>query len=186
MVVLTHCADFARVVHRHLLGDDEDLFEVRVDSDQFCNTVPCGGGRQVHDAAIEAVAGIETLAHIVVDGDVADRSLQDLAASAGRGAEHDVAARIGVPDRGHLTRFPAENVENADPILVRRDLREGADADVVLEISDSRASHGRDPCAWNNGSSGLRPPARRCCRDAWRAVRARLISSMHPPRGRRR
>jgi hypothetical protein len=84
-------------------------------------------------------------AYVVVDGDVADRSLQDLAATAGRGAEDDIAAGIGVPDRGHLTRFPAEDVENTDPILARRDLREGADADVVLEISDTGASHGRDP-----------------------------------------
>ena len=48
-------------------------------------------------------------AAVVVDGDVPDRSLQDLAAAAGRGAEDDIAAGIGVPDRGHLTRLSEQS-----------------------------------------------------------------------------
>jgi hypothetical protein len=63
-------------MYRHLLGDDKDLFEIRIDADQLGNTVPRGRRRQIDDAAVEAMAGIEALAHIVVDGDVADRRLQ--------------------------------------------------------------------------------------------------------------
>ncbi len=45
-VLLAHGADLARVVHRDLLGDDEDLLEVRVDADQLGHAVArAEGGR---------------------------------------------------------------------------------------------------------------------------------------------
>jgi hypothetical protein len=61
--VLAHRTDFPRVVHRHLLSDDEDLFEIRIDADQLGDTVPRGRRRQIDDTAIEAMAGIEALWH---------------------------------------------------------------------------------------------------------------------------
>jgi hypothetical protein len=155
-VVLADRADLPRVVHRHLLSDDEDLFEIRIDSDQLGDTVPRGRRREVDDTAIEAMAGIEALADIVVDGDVADRSLQHLPLTPGRSAEHDIAPRISVPHRRDLARLAAEDIENADAILARCNLSEGADADVIFEISDIIASHGRDPLIWN-GREGVRP-----------------------------
>ena len=38
-VLLPHRADLARVVHRHLLGDDEDLLEFGIDPDQLGHAV---------------------------------------------------------------------------------------------------------------------------------------------------
>jgi len=140
-------ARISRVVHRELLGNDKDLFEVRIDADQLGDSVPSAGGRQVDDAAIEAVTGIEALTHVVKDRDIADWGLQNLPAAPGRGAEHDVAAGVGVSHRGDFARFAAENIENADPILAGRDLRERADPDIVFEISDTGASHRGNPCA---------------------------------------
>ena len=136
-VLLAHGADLARVVHRDLLGDDEDLAQLRIHADQLGHAVARGRGRQVHHAAVEAVAGRQPFAHVVVDRDVADGRLEHRAALAGRGAEHHVAARIGVAHRRDLARFAAQDVEHADAVLARGDLRERADADVVLEVADA-------------------------------------------------
>src|SRR5207302_5828830 len=78
---------------------------------------------------------------VVVDGNSAVRGLQHLPAAARRRPERDVAARIGVPDRRHLARLAAEDVEHADPILARRDLRQGADAYVIFEVADALLIH---------------------------------------------
>jgi hypothetical protein len=40
-------------VHRQLLGDDEDLAQIRVDPDQLGDTIARGGRRQIHHAAVE-------------------------------------------------------------------------------------------------------------------------------------
>ena len=115
-VRLAERADLARIVHRDLLGDDDDLLELGIDADELGDAVAHAGRRQVDDAGVEGEAGVEAFAHVVVDGNVARRRRQHLAAAAGRGAEHDVAAGEGVAHRRHLARFAAENVEHADPV----------------------------------------------------------------------
>ena len=72
-VRLTQRPDLAGVMHRDLLGDHDDFFEIRVHSDQLGDAVADAGRRQVNDAGIEGMPRIETLANVVVHGDVADR-----------------------------------------------------------------------------------------------------------------
>ena len=80
-VLLTHRAYLARIVHRQLLRDDENLADVLIDANQFGDAVARGGWRQIDDAAIEAMAVRETLAHIVIDRNVADFRLEHLTAA---------------------------------------------------------------------------------------------------------
>ena len=96
--------DLAAVVHRDLLGDDDDLLEIRVDPDELRHAVAHGRGRQVDHAGVEAVAGVQAVADIVEDRDLAHRRLQLLPPAAGRGAEDDVPAREGVAHRRDLAR----------------------------------------------------------------------------------
>ncbi len=140
--LLAHGADLARVMHRDLLGDDEDLLEVRVHADQLGHAVARCGGRQIHHPAIEAVSRLQTLAHVVVDRDVTGRRRQHLTSLAGRRAEDDVAARVGVAHRSDVTGFATQDVEHANAVFARGNLREGAGADVVLELADALLVHG--------------------------------------------
>ena len=139
--LLAHRADLARIVHRDFLGDDENLLQLGVDADQLGHAIARGRRRQVDDAAIEAVPGLHPFAHVVVDGDVAVRRRECLAALAGRGAEDDVAARVGVAHRRHVARLAAEDVEHADAVVAGGDLRQRADADEVLEVVDALLVH---------------------------------------------
>ena len=98
-------------------------------------------GRQVDHAAVEAVPGLQALAHVVVDRDRPGRRLQHLAAPPGRGAEDDVAAAPGMAHRRHLARLAAQDVEHADAVLRgSRSRASELDADVVLEVADARVS----------------------------------------------
>ena len=140
-VGLADGADLARVVDRDLLGDDDDLRELGVDPDQLGHTVAHRRGGQVDDAGVEAVAGGQALAHRVEDRHVAQGRLELLAAPARRGAEGDIAAGEGVADRRHVAGFAAQDVEHADPVLARGDLRQGRDADEVLEPRNTLLVH---------------------------------------------
>ena len=146
--LLRHRADLAGVMDRDLLGDDEDLGEFGIHPDQLGHAVARGAGRQIDHAAVEAVAVVEALAHAVIDRDRAGRGVEGLAAAPRRGAEHDVAARPGVADRGDLGRFAAENVEHADAVLARRDLGQRADAHEVLEVAVALLVHVGSPLSF--------------------------------------
>ena len=133
-----------------------------IDPDQLGHAVAHRRGRQVDHAGVEAVAGVEALAHRVEHRHVADRRLQLLAAAAGRGAEDDVAAGEGVADRRHVAGFAAQDVEHADPVVARRDLGQRVDADEVFEAGDALLVHGC--CSSISGAwvqAALRMP-RRC------------------------
>src|SRR5206468_8881016 len=101
--------------------------------------------RQIDHAAIESVAVAEALAHVVVDRDVADLRLQHLAAAPRRRAEHDIAAGILVAHGRDVARLAAEDIEHAHAVVPRRDLRERADAHVILEIAYALPVHGDLP-----------------------------------------
>ena len=73
-VRLADGADLARVVDRDLLGDDDDLLELRVDPDQLGHAVAHRRWRQVDHAGVEAVAGVQALAHRIEHRHVADRA----------------------------------------------------------------------------------------------------------------
>ena len=133
--LLSERPDLARVVHRQLLGDDEDLVQLGVDANQLGHPVARGGRRQVDDAAVEAVPGFQPLADAVVDGNVAGGRGQRLAAPAGRSAEDDVAAGPGMAHGRDLARLGAEDVEDADPVVAGGHLRKRADADEVPELA---------------------------------------------------
>ena len=152
--LLSQRANLARVAYGHLLGDDEDLAELGVDADQLGDAVARRGRRQVHHAAIEAVPRGEPFAHGVVDGNVAGGRRERLPLPSGRGPEDHVSAGPGMTYRCHLARLAAEDVEDAHPIVAGCHLRERADADEILEISDS-VSHAipRRVASW------ARPPA---------------------------
>ena len=139
---LRHGADLARVVHAHLLGRNEDLGELGIDADQLDHAVVGRRRRQVDDAAIEAVPVLQPLAHVVVDRDVAGRRFQHLAAAAGRGAEHHVAAAPGMADGRDLARLAAQDVEHAHAVFAGRDLGQRFDAGEVLEGADAGAEGG--------------------------------------------
>jgi hypothetical protein len=109
-------------VDRQLFRDDENLVEFRVDPDQLGDAIARRRRRQIDDAAVEAVPRLHALAYAVIDGNIPQRRFQHLAASSRRRAEHDVAAGIDVPDGSHVLRLPAQDVEDADPVLTRRDL----------------------------------------------------------------
>src|SRR5204863_2948811 len=121
----------------------ENLADVLIDANQFGDAVARGGWRQIHDAAIEAMAGGKTFTHIVVDRNVADFRLEHLPTASRRCAIHDISAGIFVADRRDLARLAAEDVEHANTVVARRDLGERADADVVLEVCDSLSVHDR-------------------------------------------
>jgi hypothetical protein len=74
-MLLPHGADFPGVMYRQLLGDNEDLRQFGVHSDQFGNAVTSPGRRKIDDAAIEAMPGIQPFADAVVNGDIADCGL---------------------------------------------------------------------------------------------------------------
>ena len=164
-VRLRHRPDLAGVVHGDLLGDDDDLLQAGVDPHQLGDAVAHPRGRQVDDAGVEGVPGVEPLADVVVDRDVAGRRLQHLAGAARRGAEDDVAAGEGVARRRHLARLAAHDVEHADPVVAGRDVGQRADAEVVgdaldaaLEhVSPSRQAAARTPSV---AAISARPPAR--------------------------
>ena len=183
-VLLAQGADLARVVHRQLLGDDEDLLELGIDPDQLGDAVPGAGRRQVDHTTVEAVPRLEALSDIVVDRDSADRRFQDLATAAWRGAEHHVAARVGVPDGSDVARLAAQDVEHADPIIAGGDLVERADAHVVLEAADALLEHCGllqfSSCA--SGRLRRRPPPECAASPQPRLVRR--LSSRHLRRGR--
>src|SRR5471032_2344342 len=82
----------ARIVHGELLGDDEDLLQLRVDPDQFGHTIARRCRRQVDHAAVEAMAGVDAFKYVVVNRHRAKRRFQHLASFARRRAEHDIAA----------------------------------------------------------------------------------------------
>ena len=182
-VLLAQGADLARVVHRQLLGDDEDLLELGIDPDQLGDAVPGAGRRQVDHTTVEAVPRLEALSDIVVDRDIADRRLENLAAAAWRGAEHHVPARVGMAHRCHVARLATQDVEHADPIVARGDLVERADAHVVLEAADALLEH----CGSSNsfrvrGQLRRRPPPECAASPQLRLVRR--LSSRHLRRGR--
>src|SRR5262249_47194123 len=129
--------DLTRVVHRDLLGNHHDLFQARVDADQLGDPVTHAGGRQVYDAGVELVPVIKPFAHIIVDGNIAGRRRQYLAAPTRRSSEHHVPARKCVADRRHLPRFAAQDIEDADPILARGDAVERTDAKIIRETFDA-------------------------------------------------
>ena len=135
-------ADLARVMDRDLLGDDDDLGQVLVHADQLGHPVAHAGGRQVHDADIERVTGIQPFADIVEDRNVARRGLQDAARPAGRCAEHDVCPGKGVAGRRDLPGFAAQDVQHANPVVPRRHVAERADAEIVGEPLDALLVHG--------------------------------------------
>ena len=139
---LRHRADLARIVHRDLLGHDDDLAQPRVDADQFGHAVAHARGRQVDDAGVERVAGVQPFAHAVEDGDVADRGRQHLAAAARRGAEHDVAAGEHMAGRRDLARLAAQDVEDADTVAAGRHVGQRVDAQVVGESGNASCVHG--------------------------------------------
>ena len=84
---------------------------------------------------------LEPLPDVVVHGDIADPGFEHLTAPARRGSEHHVAARIFMADRGDVARFSAEDVEHADAILARRNLRERADPHVIFEVAYALPVH---------------------------------------------
>ncbi len=134
-------ADLAGVVHRDLLGDDDDLLEIGVDAGELGDAVADAGGRQIDHAGVEPQPGVQAFAHRVEDGHLADRGPERLAGPAGRGPEDHVAAREGMAYGRHLARFAAQDVEDADPVLAGRDLGERVDADEVLEPVDALLMH---------------------------------------------
>ena len=89
-VSLAHRTNLAGIMHSQLLGDNEDFFQLRVHTNQFGYTVARGRWRQVDHTAIETMAVVESLEHVVIDGDVTERRLQHLTAPAGRSAEYHV------------------------------------------------------------------------------------------------
>ena len=123
-VVLAKGANFARVMHGKLFGDDEYLAQFLIHTDQLRHAVARAGRRQVDHAAIEAMAVRKALAHVVVDRNVAGRRLQHLAATSRGRTEDDVAAGIRVTHRRHFARFAAQDVEHAHAVVGRCDLRE--------------------------------------------------------------
>src|SRR5262249_25105889 len=135
----------------NLFGDHSDLLELRVDAHELRNTVANAGRRQVHYAGIERVPVIEPFADVVVDGNITGRRRQHLAAPSGRSPEHNVPAGKRVTDRRHLSRFAAENVEDADPILARGDPVERADAEIIGKTLDASLEHACPPA----GSAAL-------------------------------
>ena len=139
---LRHRADLARVVHRDLLGDDDDLLQARVDADQLGHAVAHARRRQVDDAGVERMPGVQAFAHVVEHRDVADGCLQHLAAAAGRGAEGHVAAGEGVAGRRDLARFAAQDVEHADAITASGEIGQRVDADEVREGRNALSMHG--------------------------------------------
>src|SRR4030095_4359656 len=93
-------------------------------------------GWQVDHAAVEPMSVGQPLAHVVVDGDVGDLGFEHLTAPTRRRPEHDVAAGIFMTDRRHLARLAAEDIEHAYAIFAGGDLREGAEAAQILEVSN--------------------------------------------------
>ena len=156
---LRHRADLARVVHRDLLGDDDDLLQPRVDADQLGDAVAHARGRQVDHAGVERVAGVQALAHVVEHRDVADRRLQHLAAAPRRGAEDDVAAGERVAGRRHLARFAAQDVEHADAVAAGGQVGQRVDAQVVGKAGDALGIHGGAPQAPRGCRAAARPRA---------------------------
>ncbi len=93
-VGLPHGADLARVAHGELLGDDEDLFQVRVDTDELGHAVACRRRGQIDHATVEAVPRSKAFKYVVEDRHRPKLGLQYLAPLARRGAEYDVASGI--------------------------------------------------------------------------------------------
>ena len=165
-VRLRHRPDLAGIMDGDLLGDDDDLLQVRIDPHQLRHAVAHARGRQVDDAGVEGVPGVEPLADVVVDRDVADARLQHLPGAARRGAEDDVAAGEGVARRRHLPALAAGDVEHDDLVLGGGDLGQRADAEVVGKPLDALVIHCPFPLhaasAFRPSEAAIssRPPAR--------------------------
>src|SRR3989338_1373493 len=121
-------------MHRNFFGDDDDFFDIGIDANQFGDAVAHCGRRQVDHADVELVTGFHAFAHVVVHGDTACGRLDDLPTATGGSAEHDVAAGIGVADRGHGTGFVAGDVQHADAVFARRNIGQRTDADEVFKV----------------------------------------------------
>src|SRR5262250_492083 len=130
-------ARISRASCTEIFSDHHNLFQARVDADQLGDPVTHAGGRQVHDTGVELVPVIKPFAHIVVDGNIASRRRQHLAAPTRRSPEDHVPAGKCVADRRHLSRFAAENVEDADPIFAPGDAVERADAEIIGKTLDA-------------------------------------------------
>src|SRR5262249_29996304 len=137
--------NFASVMHRYLFGDHHDLLELRIDAHELCNTVADAGRGQVDNAGVERMPVIDPFADIVVSGNITCRRRQHLAASPRRSPEHNVPAGKRMADRRHLSRFAAQNVEDADSILSRGDPVERADPEIVGKTLDASFEHARPP-----------------------------------------
>src|SRR5262249_39178281 len=173
-VGLAQRPDLARVVHRDFFGDHHDLLELRIDAHELCNTVANAGRRQVDDAGVERVPVIEPLADVVVNGNIACRRRQHLAAPSGRSPEHNVAAGKRMADWRHLSRFATQNVQKADSTLARGDPVERADPEIVGKTLDASLEHARPPAG-----RGLYFSYLASIRDAPRSRPCRRPSSIH-------
>ena len=150
------------------------FFRLRIDADQLGDAVAHARGRQVDDAGVEGVAGVQALAHVVEHRDVADRRLQHLAAAARRSAEHHVAAREDMAGRRHLARFAAEDVEHADAVAAGGDVGERIDADEIREGWNALGMHG-----WSPGEGGQSGGVRACAMPRWLAIEL-AAAGLHP------
>ena len=112
-----------------------------MNSDELGYTVANAGRGQINDARVEGKASIEAFAHIVEDRNITDRSWQNLAASARRRAEHDVAAGKCVTDRRDLSRLAAEDVEDANPVVARGNFIERGDSQEVRKTFNAAFEH---------------------------------------------
>jgi len=144
-VLLAHSAYLARIVHGEFFRDDEDLLEFGIHANQFGDTVARRGRWQIDHAAVETVAVLQTLEHVVVHGDIADRRFQHLPTPPRRRAENDVAARIRMANRRDLARLAAEYVQHAHTVFAARRLRKRADANVIFEFTCALSVHGLPP-----------------------------------------
>ena len=151
MALLSHRPDFAGVMHRNFLGQDDDLLDVLVDAHQFERSVAHRRRRQMDHADIEVVAVVETFADIIIDGYWADGGFKHFAAPPGRGAEHDVAPRIGMADGSHGAQLVAKNIQNADIVFARGNVCQRSYAHEILKLLESMMIAHSNPqkvCAW--------------------------------------
>ena len=144
-VRLRHRPDFAGVVHRDLLGDDDDLAKLRVDPDQFGHAVAHARGRQVDDAGVEAVPGVQPLADVVVDRNVARRVFSTCPARPG-----EVPNTTLPPEKAWLVGVtcrlsPPAMFSTQTRSSRRGDLRQRPDAEIVGNALDALMKHCLSP-----------------------------------------
>ncbi len=136
--------DVARIRGGHLLGDDEDAFQVLVVGDQFADGLAHGRGRQVDDAGVEGVAALDHLAHAGIDRDGTQSRLQ-LAFATVLHAGHHVPARVDMGNGRHLAAFVAHDVDDAHPGVPGYQLLQGIDTDEEIKRLGFQLSHFRAP-----------------------------------------